>query len=127
MQIYNRGSNPNASPVIRLRGLSSIGANISPLIVVDGVAGASLDNVDPNDIENFTVLKDASAAAIYGSRGSSWVIIVTTKKGTTGTTEITYSGQLESSSILNQIDLMSPQEFIAAGGRDLGSPTDWLD
>ena len=127
LQIYNRGGNPNASPVIRLRGLSSIGANISPLIVVDGVAGASLDNVDPNDIENFTVLKDASAAAIYGSRGSSGVIIVTTKKGTTGTTEITYSGQLESSSILNQIDLMSPQEFIAAGGRDLGSQTDWLD
>ena len=127
LTIYNRGGNPNSGSVIRLRGLSTIGANSSPLVVVDGVVGASLGNVDPSDIESINVLKDASAAAIYGSRGSSGVILVTTKKGGVGKTELTYNGQFTSSSVANQIDVMSPGEFIAAGGRDLGSQTDWLD
>ena len=127
LTIYNRGGNPNAGSVIRLRGLSTIGANASPLVVVDGVVGASLGNVDPSDIETINVLKDASAAAIYGSRGSSGVILVTTKSGGIGATEISYNGQFTSSSVLNQIDVMSPGEFVAAGGRDLGSQTDWLD
>ncbi|MEL0125413.1 MAG: carboxypeptidase-like regulatory domain-containing protein, partial [Alphaproteobacteria bacterium] len=127
LTIYNRGGNPNSGSVIRLRGLSTIGANSSPLVVVDGVIGASLGNVDPSDIESINVLKDASAAAIYGSRGSSGVILVTTKKGGVGKTELTYNGQFTSSSVANQIDVMSPGEFVAAGGRDLGSQTDWLD
>ena len=127
LTIYNRGGNPNSGSVIRLRGLSTIGANSSPLVVVDGVVGASLGNVDPSDIESINVLKDASAAAIYGSRGSSGVILVTTKKGGVGKTELTYNGQFTSSSVANQIDVMSPGEFIAAGGRDLGSQTEWLD
>ena len=127
LQIYNRGGNPNAGAVIRLRGLSTIGANASPLVVIDGVIGASLGNVDPSDIESINVLKDASAAAIYGSRGSSGVILVTTKKGKAGATQISYNGQFSTSGILNQIDYMSPEEFIAAGGRDLGSKTDWID
>ena len=78
-------------------------------------------------MESITVLKDASAAAIYGSRGSSGVILVTTKKGTPGKAQISYNGTLTQSSILNQITNMSPSEFVAAGGRDLGSQTDWLD
>ncbi len=127
LTIYNRGGNPNASSTIRLRGLSTIGANSSPLVVIDGVVGASLDNVDPSDIESFNVLKDASAAAIYGSRGSSGVLLVTTKKGQAGVSELTYSGQFSTSGVANQIDVMSPGEFVAAGGRDLGSQTDWLD
>ena len=127
LTIYNRGGNPNASSTIRLRGLSTIGANSSPLVVIDGVIGASLDNVDPSDIESFNVLKDASAAAIYGSRGSSGVLLVTTKKGQAGVSELTYSGQFSTSGVANQIDVMSPGEFVAAGGRDLGSQTDWLD
>ena len=127
LQIYNRGGNPNAGAVIRLRGLSTIGANSSPLVVIDGVIGASLNNVDPSDIESINVLKDASAAAIYGSRGSSGVILVTTKSGKAGATQISYNGQFSTSGILNQIDYMSPEEFVAAGGRDLGSKTDWID
>tara|TARA_B100000902_G_scaffold22918_1_gene27653 strand:+ start:2800 stop:5715 length:2916 start_codon:yes stop_codon:yes gene_type:complete len=127
LQIYNRGGNPNAGTVIRLRGLSTLGANSSPLIVIDGVIGASLENLDPNDIESVTVLKDASAAAIYGSRGSSGVILYTTKRGSFGPAQINYSGQFSQDSVLNQIDTMSPSEFVAAGGRDLGSQTDWLD
>jgi iron complex outermembrane receptor protein len=127
LSIYNRGGNPNSGSTIRVRGLSTIGANSSPLVVIDGVIGATLENVDPNDLESVTVLKDASAAAIYGSRGSSGVILVTTKKGTPGNAQISYNGTLTQSSILNQITNMSPSEFVAAGGRDLGSQTDWLD
>ncbi len=126
LSIYNKGGNPNSGATIRLRGLSTIGANSSPLVVIDGVIGASLANVDPSDIESINVLKDASAAAIYGSRGSSGVILVTTKGGQAGQTQVTYNGQYSISQIANQIDLMSPAEFRAQGGRDLGSDTDWL-
>ena len=79
LQVYNRGGDPNNSSTIRLRGISTVGSNAQPLVVVDGIVGASLDNVDPNDIAEINVLKDGSAAAIYGSRGSSGVILVTTK------------------------------------------------
>jgi len=127
LSIYNKGGNPNSGATIRLRGLSTIGANSSPLVVIDGVIGASLANVDPNDIESINVLKDASAAAIYGSRGSSGVILVTTKGGKAGETQVSYNGQYSVSQIANQIDLMTPDEFIAQGGRNLGSKTDWLD
>ena len=127
LSIYNKGGNPNAPATIRLRGLSTVGANVSPLVVVDGVVGASLDNVDPNDIESINVLKDGSAAAIYGSRGSSGVIIVTTKGGKSGEVSLTYNGQLASASILNRIDVMNPDEFRTAGGSDLGGETDWTE
>ena len=127
LQIYNKGGDPNGAAVIRLRGISTVGANTQPLVVIDGVIGASLNNVDPNDIENINVLKDGSAAAIYGSRGSSGVIIVTTRKGKTGETTFNYNGQLAVSTRFNSIDIMTPGEFVAAGGADLNSQTIWLD
>ena len=126
LSIYNKGGNPNEDAVIRLRGISSVGSNSSPLIVIDGVIGASLNNVDPSDIESMTVLKDGSAAAIYGSRGSSGVIIVTTKKGRSGSTQVSYNGSIASSSISRTIDRLDGDAFAAAGGTDLGSRTDWL-
>jgi len=126
LSIYNKGGNPNDDAVIRLRGISSVGSNSSPLIVIDGVIGASLNNVDPSDIESMTVLKDGSAAAIYGSRGSSGVIIVTTKKGRSGSTQVSYNGSIASSSISRTIDRLDGDAFAAAGGTDLGSRTDWL-
>ena len=127
LQVYNRGGNPNQKSTIRLRGLSTVGANTEPLVVVDGVIGASLENVDPNDIENISVLKDGSASAIYGSRGSSGVIIVTTKKGSKGKdVQWSYSGQVSTDSPVNTISVLSPSEFVAAGGTDLGSQTDWI-
>ncbi|MCR9131731.1 MAG: SusC/RagA family TonB-linked outer membrane protein [bacterium] len=135
LSIYNKGGDPNSTPTIRLRGISTVGANTEPLVVIDGVIGASLDNVDPNDIETINVLKDGSAAAIYGSRGSSGVILVTTKKGersssqTSGedNTRINYNGYMAIDAIQNEIDVMSPSEYINAGGNDLGSQTDWID
>ena len=128
LQVYNRGGNPNQKATIRLRGLSTVGANTEPLVVVDGVIGASLENVDPNDIENISVLKDGSAAAIYGSRGSSGVIIVTTKKGAKNKeVKWSYNGQVSTESPMNTVQRLSPTEFVAAGGTDLGSQTDWVD
>ena len=84
LSISKPGGDPNGAFDITW-GLSTIGANLGPLVVIDGVIGGSLDNVDPNDIESINVLKDGSAAAIYGTRGSSGVILVTTKKGKKGT------------------------------------------
>lgn len=128
LQVYNRGGNPNQKATIRLRGLSTVGANTEPLVVIDGVIGASLENVDPNDIENISVLKDGSAAAIYGSRGSSGVIIVTTKKGAKNDgVKWSYNGQISTESPVSTVSRLSPSEFVAAGGTDLGSQTDWVD
>lgn len=128
LSVYNRGGNPNRSAVIRLRGISTVGANSEPLVVIDGVIGASLDNVDPNDIESVNVLKDGSAAAIYGSRGSSGVILVTTKRGSkTGALTATYDGYVAAASVARRQPVMSASEYVAAGGNDLGSETDWQD
>lgn len=126
LQIYNRGGNPNQSSIQRIRGLST-GGFAQPLNVIDGVVGASLQNVDPNDIESVTVLKDASATAIYGSRGSNGVILVTTKRGMRSEKiHWSYNGQVSRKSILNPINIMTPSEFLATGGLDLGSETDWI-
>lgn len=126
LSIYNKGGDINSSPVIRLRGLSTVGSNVQPLVVVDGIIGASLDNIDPNDIESVSVLKDGSAAAIYGSRGSSGVILVTTKKGNKKSgLSVDYNGYVSASSILKALPIMSPEEYVAKGGNDLGSKTDW--
>jgi iron complex outermembrane receptor protein len=128
LSVSNRGGNPNQAPTIRLRGISTVGGNQEPLVVIDGILGGSLDSVDPADIQNITVLKDGSAAAIYGSRASAGVIVITTKSGKTGQPlQVSYSGQLGVSTIANQIEVMNREEFLAAGGNDLGSDTDWRD
>lgn len=133
LTIANRGGNPNRSSVLRLRGLSTVGANTEPLIVIDGVIGASLDNVDPSDIETINVLKDGSASAIYGTRGSSGVILVTTKSGQLSTPGerspvlLNYSGYVSASSVANNQPVMTASEYIAAGGNNLGGVTDWQD
>ncbi len=127
LTVSNRGGDPNSTGAIRLRGISTIGANTEPLVVIDGLAGGSLSNVDPNDILSINVLKDGSAAAIYGTRGSSGVILVTTKRGGSRKSQFEYSGQLEVSSIAKTVDNMSASEFLAAGGVDLGSSNNWLN
>jgi iron complex outermembrane receptor protein len=125
LSIYNKGGDPNSPATIRLRGLSTVGSNVQPLVVIDGVIGASLDNVDPNDIETINVLKDGSAAAIYGSRGSSGVILVTTKKGKKGGLAVDYNGYVSAASIFKKLPIMSTQEYLDHGGNNLGSSTDW--
>ena len=123
VQITSNGGAPGAGSRIRIRGGSSLNANNDPLIVIDGVpldntgvSGAAnpLSFINPNDIENFTILKDASAAAIYGSRASNGVILITTKKGKAGDKmRINFSSVLSSSAKSGVIDVLSAEEFRA--------------
>jgi TonB-dependent starch-binding outer membrane protein SusC len=131
LAISRPGGDPNGTYDIRLRGLSTIGANIGPLVVIDGVIGGSLDNVDPNDIESINVLKDGSAAAIYGTRGSSGVILVTTKKGRKGTATIEYNVYGTAEMVAKNTDVMNATEWRALSketglGKDFGANTDWF-
>ncbi|MGY6521036.1 MAG: SusC/RagA family TonB-linked outer membrane protein [Mongoliitalea sp.] len=127
LNVSRPGGNPNAQPELRLRGISSFGAAQSPLIVLDGVIGASIDAVDPNDIESFDVLKDASAAAIYGTRGAAGVILITTKKGTSkkGISSVTINTFGSAEQPTNFIPVLTPEQFVERGGVDFGSRTDW--
>ncbi|MCW9706502.1 SusC/RagA family TonB-linked outer membrane protein [Fodinibius salsisoli] len=130
--VSRAGGNPNASPTLRLRGISSFGNN-EPLVVVDGIIGASMDNIDPNDIESIDVLKDASAAAIYGTRGGSGVIAITTKKGQAGQTNVSYKGSISMTGVENTLDVLSADQFRQLGEdtgveiSDFGANTDWFD
>lgn len=127
LNITRPGGDPNGSFNIRMRGVATFGANSSPLIVIDGVIGASLNTVDPNDIASMDVLKDGSAAAIYGSRGGSGVILITTKSGKAGKPRIEYNASMATENIARTIDFMDADEFRSTPGAiDLGSSTDWL-
>lgn len=124
--IAKPNGDPNGGFTIRLRGLSTIGGNTEPLIIIDGVPGASLSTVDPNDIESMDVLKDGSASAIYGTRGSNGVILITTKKGKEGKTVVEYNGIVTTESLATTPQVMSAAEYKAVGGKDQGSSTDWF-
>ena len=122
VNVQNGGGEPGGGASIRIRGGSSLNASNDPLIVIDGLAldsygmqGASnpLNLVNPADIESFTVLKDASATAIYGSRASNGVIIITTKKGRKGMKpQVTYSGNVSVSAALKHVDVMNASEYV---------------
>jgi iron complex outermembrane receptor protein len=128
LSIARPGGDPNDQATIRLRGISTIGANNSPLVVIDGIIGGSLSTVDPNDIASIDVLKDGSAAAIYGSRGSNGVILVTTKSGKAGKVTVEYNGSYGIESTARTVEFMDAATFTAeSGGPDLGDDTDWLD
>lgn len=122
-------ADPNSSSVIQVRGAASPNAGNTPLIVIDGMPGGDLRNLSQQDIETITVLKDGSAAAIYGSRGANGVILVTTKSGKAGKTTITYDGYVEHDFIAARPDLLTPEEYLANvnGASDQGSRTDWYD
>ena len=121
VNVTSGGGTPGGGATIRIRGGSSLNASNDPLIVIDGLAmdnqgikGAAnpLSMVNPNDIESFTVLKDASATAIYGSRGSNGVIIITTKKGRSGMApKVSYNGNVSMSMKNSSIDLLSADEY----------------
>ena len=121
--VTNAGGTPGGGATIRIRGGSSLSASNDPLIVIDGLAmdnggipGAAnpLSMVNPSDIETFTVLKDASATAIYGSRASNGVIIITTKKGTAGQKmKVTYDGNVSFGTLTNRLQTLSGDEVRA--------------
>lgn len=136
--VISNTSDPNGSASISLRGASSLrsGAAMEPYYVIDGVPGASIELISPNDIESIDVLRDASATAIYGSKAANGVIIVTTKRGNNdGRSIVTYSGYVAWDKAVNTLDMMTGAELLSyaqANGVDL-SPyydgtnheTDW--
>ncbi|MBF4473346.1 SusC/RagA family TonB-linked outer membrane protein [Flavobacterium sp. HJJ] len=120
LQIINGGGSPGADPIVRIRSGSSLSANNDPLYVIDGIPVANggveggrnpLSTINQNDIESISVLKDASATAIYGSRASNGVIIITTKKGKSGDIKVSYNGNFQVSEITQKVDALSSGQF----------------
>lgn len=120
VSVTTEGGAPGSAATIRIRGGSSMSASNDPLIVIDGVPvdnegingmGNPLSTVHPSDIATFTILKDASATAIYGSRASNGVIIITTKKGQSGKVKVDYSGTFSISHKTKTVDVMGADEF----------------
>jgi iron complex outermembrane receptor protein len=130
-----QSSDPNGGTnSINLRGASTLNGSTAPLYVVDGIPGVDLSLIAPDDIESIDVLRDASATAIYGSKAANGVIIVTTKKGKEGRTNVTYSGWVSFENILKDLDVMSAselREYAASTGQtlinDMGADTNWAD
>jgi TonB-linked SusC/RagA family outer membrane protein len=146
VQITSNGGAPGSGSRIRIRGGASLNASNDPLIVIDGVpvdnsgvAGSSnpLNLINPNDIENFTILKDPSAAAIYGSRASNGVILITTKKGQRGKLKFNFGSQFFAQTPGSKVDVLSAQQIRdIVGAKGSGQPdinklgtasTDWQD
>lgn len=111
VQITNNDASPNSGATIRIRGISSINGGSSPLVIIDGTQGVSLTDIHPNDIKSMEVLKDASATAIYGSRGASGVIIITTKKGRLSKPSFTYNSYLTLHEVRKKMDLMNASQY----------------
>jgi TonB-linked SusC/RagA family outer membrane protein len=124
-----RGSSVGAGSQIQLRGVTTIQGNTNPLVIVDGVPG-TLETVPINDVESISVLKDGSAAAVYGSRASNGVILVTTKKHQGGKPTMRYDGYFSQQSIYRRPDFLTADDYrrLKTQGyafEDLGSSTDW--
>ncbi|GLR18077.1 SusC/RagA family TonB-linked outer membrane protein [Portibacter lacus] len=112
LQILSTSGDPGANPVVRLRGITTLNDN-NPIAVIDGVITdvSAISLLNSSDIESVEVLKDASATAIYGSRGAAGVIIVTTKTGQSGKNKISFSIEQSIESISNEIEVMNGREF----------------
>jgi len=120
VQVINNGGAPGAGSTIRIRGGSSLSASNDPLIVIDGlpisstgISGQSdvLSTINPNDIESFSILKDASATAIYGSRASNGVIVITTKKGKSGAPKVNIDMTASLQTVAKKVDVMDANEL----------------
>lgn len=114
VQVSSGDGQPGATMNIQIRGQSSINNSVQPLYVIDGFATESSEsiNLNPDDIESITVLKDAASTAIYGSRGTNGVIVITTKSGKIGKPVISLSSNYGTQNVINFIDLMDPYEFV---------------
>jgi TonB-linked SusC/RagA family outer membrane protein len=111
VQVKLANGRPGASPQINVRGFNSISQSNAPLFVIDGVPGGDLGTLNPNDIESIDILKDASAAAIYGSRASNGVVIVTTRRGKSGKGTIGFNTYYGWQSLERKVDMMNSQEI----------------
>jgi len=135
-----KSGDPNAAPAVVLRGPSTIrttGGAMEPFYVIDGVPGASIDLLDPADIESIDVLKDASATAIYGARAANGVIMISTRRSKPGQTRLSYNGYGAAENVSKQIDMLSADELrgylkknntsLITPLNDDGSSTNWQD
>lgn len=136
LQITTPSGDVTDASRIRLRGVSTLQNDQGPFIVIDGVPGGDLQTVAPQDIESISVLKDASSAAIYGSRSAGGVILITTKRGSAVKPRVSYDGYFAVSSIANKPDLLTADEwrdYARETGKDTsvydkyGANTDWFD
>lgn len=149
LNITQPSGDPTTQPTVRLRGYTSLGGGSDPLYVVDGIIGVPINSVSPSDIASIDVLKDASAAAIYGSRAANGVIIVTTKRGKEGTASVSFDNYVAVETISRRLDLLDagsyrdqvsrilPPDEAADAFADLrkfpldasgnGYSTDWID
>lgn len=115
---------PGASMKVRVRGTTSINKSSDPLYVIDGIISSSgLDGINPSDIQSMEILKDASSTAIYGSRGSNGVILITTKQGSEGKAQVTFDASVGLSTVRKQYDLLSAYEYATALNDIRGSST----
>ncbi len=135
VSISKPGGDPNQDFNVRIRGLSTFGSNTQPLIIIDGVQGTTdlLNSLDPDDVASFDVLKDASAAAIYGTKAASGVIIITTKKGEfvqgdKKTFNLTFNTALTSESVARKLDVLTADEYLQfSNATNYNNATDWMD
>ena len=111
VQVTTTEGSPDADVKIRVRGGGSITQSNDPLYIVDGFPVESISDISPSDIEDITVLKDASSTAIYGSRGANGVILVTTKKGKEGKTNVNYNAYYSWKKVANSLDVLSPADY----------------
>jgi TonB-linked SusC/RagA family outer membrane protein len=134
--ISQNGGNVNDDPRVRLRGINSLAGGNDPLVIIDGAYGSitMLNNMSSQDIEEVTILKDASETAQYGSRGAAGVIIATTRKGKEGIGNLSYTGQFGYSQAYKNLEVLSAAEWrnlnatkFASAGNDMGASTDWID
>ena len=138
LNIASGAGDVSSSPQIRLRGTSTLQNDQGPMIVIDGIPGGDMSTVAPSDIESISVLKDASSAAIYGSRSAGGVILITTKRGSGSKTQVNYDGYVALSSLANKPDLLTADKwrsYAASVGQSeqakqfdqYGASTDWFD
>lgn len=123
VQVVSQSGQPGSPINILIRGIGSITQSSAPLFVIDGFPIENPDNnlIDPDNIESITVLKDASATAIYGARGSNGVIVVTTKRGKKGPSKITYAASYGQNRMVKELQMLSPYEFVKLQGEELGA------
>lgn len=143
VQVIQGSGAPGSESTVRIRGTNSINAGSDPLVVIDGFPGAGdLNSINPSNIESIQVLKDASATAIYGARGSGGVILVTTKQGRVGERRVNFSASYSFQGASNQLDLLGAEEYAQLANEAnqnagqppefdnpsaLGAGTDWQD
>ena len=124
VQISKPSGQPQSGYNITIRGISTITAGSNPLFIVDGVPTSSINQIEPTDIENISILKDASAAAIYGSSGANGVVLITTKRGTNQETKVSLNAYYSASNVAKTMDVLNSTQYKDLMS-EMGYNTDW--